>query len=291
MRAVIIANPAAGRGRGYKRLRAFLRDRHIPDWKIELLPTKCRGDAGRLAASLLDDPPDLLAVCGGDGTMMEVATSLPQPPFPVALLPAGTGNVLAHEIGIPTDPVNALPIALRRRVSRVDLPILHCGGTYRFLLMAGIGFDAFVNSRVKPGLKNRIGILAYYIGVLTDLLRYDFPEFRVRCEGREYSSSTCIVANARGYGGGLVLTPDASMTDGRLDLLILRRSTRFAFAEVALLAKLGISARGRIAERIKSASVEIHGPKSIPVQVDGETVGWLPAKISLSGEMFPLVIP
>jgi diacylglycerol kinase (ATP) len=291
MKAVIIANPVAGKGRHYQRLQKHLHSGEFPGWKIEFLSTRGPGDAGRMASGLTADPPDLLAVCGGDGTMKEVVTLLPDPPFPVALLPAGTANVLAREIGLPLDPVRALNIALQRRVMKVDLPRLQGTGAHRFLLMAGIGFDAYIAARVRPGVKKKIGILAYYLAVLQGLLNYRFTGFRVSVGKSEYSAVTCVVANARSYGGGLVLTPAANMTDGKLDLFIMKPASRPAYAALALSAKFGgTAARFSFVERLQTEFVSIDGPPGIRVQVDGETVENLPVEISLSGDKFPLVV-
>ncbi len=292
MKAAIIANPAAGSGRHYGRLHKHLALGRFPGWDIELLPTRGPGDAGRLASGLLADPPDLLAVCGGDGTMKEVATQLPDPPFPVALLPAGTANVLAREIGLPLDPVHALEIALQRRVLRIDLPRLRGTATHRFLLMAGIGFDAHVAARVRPAVKHRIGILAYYLAVLQGLQNYRFTGFHVNAGGRDYHAVTCVVANASKYGGGLVLTPSADMADGKLDLFIMKKASRLAYAGLALSAKLGReTARFSFVERLQAETVSIDGPPGIQVQADGEVVESLPIEISLCGDRFPLVVP
>ena len=108
MRITIIANPVAGRGRAYRAVRRLIRHWPYPDWKYEFLTTRCPEHAGVLAQEQLLDPPDLLAICGGDGTLHEVVSRVPEPPFPVALLPSGTANVLARDLGIPFNPVHAL---------------------------------------------------------------------------------------------------------------------------------------------------------------------------------------
>jgi diacylglycerol kinase (ATP) len=93
---VIIANPVAGGGRPYRVLARHLKVRAHAGCDIRMVATRCTGHAGELAHELLEDPPDLLAVCGGDGTLNEVVSRVPDPPFPVALIPAGTANVLAR---------------------------------------------------------------------------------------------------------------------------------------------------------------------------------------------------
>jgi diacylglycerol kinase family enzyme len=178
LRLAIIANPISGGGRAFKRISRLIQEWPHSDWEVAFHPTRCTEHAGVLARELLDQPPDLLAVCGGDGTLNEVVSSVPEPPFPVALLPAGTANVLARELGLPLDPIQALHVALQRDVRRVDLGILRGRKLHRFLLMAGIGFDAHVVSRVRPK-KRRLGLAAYYGATLRALMSYSFPEFRL----------------------------------------------------------------------------------------------------------------
>ena len=114
------------------------------------------------------------AICGGDGTLNEVASRVPYPPFPVALLPAGTANVVARELGLPLDPIRALQVALNRVVRPVDLGELNAG-VRRFLFVAGIGFDAYVVANVRPALKKKLGMAAYAAAIVSGLRRYSFP--------------------------------------------------------------------------------------------------------------------
>ncbi len=206
MNLSIIANPIAGRGRAYKSLQRYVRQWPHPDWQFELLTTRGPNHAGILARELLAHPPDLLAVCGGDGTMNEIATAVPEPPFPVALLPAGTANVLARELGLPLNPVRALKIALKGNARSIDLGMLGPGLRRRFLFVAGIGFDAYVVSQVRPALKSKLGIVAYAIAILECLQKYSFPSSRL--EGhRTFMATSCLACNSKRYGGGLLFCP------------------------------------------------------------------------------------
>jgi YegS/Rv2252/BmrU family lipid kinase len=291
VRAAIIVNPAAGRGRTARLLRQHLQTAPPRGWSIEVLETRARGHAGELARALAHDPPDRVAVCGGDGTLNEVVTALPAPGFPVGLIPAGTANVLRCELGLPADPAAALRIALEGRVKRVDLGVLRSSAERRFLLMAGVGFDAFVAERVSLALKARVGVFAYYTAAARCLAGYRFPRFRVATEQGEFEASSCILANARSYGGGLVLTPGADMTDGLLDLLVVEGSPRLAYARVLLSARLGRPVELAVVKRLRvGGEVRLEGPPDVAIQVDGEPCGGLPAVVSVEREVFPLVV-
>ena len=289
MRLAIIANPISGGGRAFRRLDRLLQVWPHSDWEVELHTTHCMGHAGALAQELKERPPDLLAVCGGDGTLSDVVSNVPEPSFPVALLPGGTANVLAHEFAIPLDPVRAMEIALRRTVRRVDLGILRGRELRHFLLMAGVGLDAYVVSKIRPR-KRKMGMAAYYLATLRALVSYSFPEFHVILQGEVFNASSCIIANAASYGGKLVLTPDADMCDGMLDILIVQGKPRISHFRVLLGAWLG-KPRDASCARRRVPALRIEGKRGIWVQADGELIGTLPVDVSLSHTSYPLVVP
>jgi len=291
VRISIIANPRSGRGRAFRRVQEYVRNWPHRDWEVELLTTSAPGHAAELACALVSRPPDLLAVCGGDGTVNEVANGMPDPPFPVAVLPAGTANVLARAMGVPLDPVEAIKVALGGSVLRVDSCFLQGMPARYFLLMAGAGFDAYVVSRTSSALKDRVGIAAFYQSTVQCLATYDFPEFAIEAEGLSVRATTCVVANSRGYGGGLVLTPSADMTDGLLDIVAVQGRSRVNLALFALTALLGRPRRYPWVRYARARSVNIDGPSGVMVQVDGEQIGNLPAAIRIVPRSFPLVVP
>jgi diacylglycerol kinase (ATP) len=291
MRISIIANPISGRGRSYRAIQRCVARWPFSDWDVEILTTRAQNHAGLLAQKLLDRPPDLLAVCGGDGTINEIASHIPNPPFPVAILPAGTANVLARELGLPLDPVRALPIALKRTVRQIDLGLLNSRTERRFLFVAGIGFDAFAVSWVPSGLKKKLGMAAYAVAIVECLRSYSFPEFQVSVGDRTFKATSCLVCNAKSYGGGLLFCPAAIMDDGLLDLLILEGVNRLALAGFLIRAWLGKPATHPWVHRLQARSLRIEGPSEARTQVDGELAGCLPVEIRLADTRFPLVIP
>ena len=291
MKLVIIANPVSGRGRPYRKLQRLISRWPYGDWQVEVVATQGPEHAAALARDLRTARPDMLAVCGGDGTLSEVASGLPDPPFPVLVLPGGTANVMARELGLPLDPVAALAAGLRGSVRRVDLGILTGGRSSRFLLFVGAGFDAFVAERVRPAVKARLGIAAYYLETLRALAAYRFPEFEVAAGDETLRVSSCLVAGASRYGGGLVLTPEADMSDGLLDLLAIRTRRKRDYLRLLFCARLGRAPSFPWIERRRIRSAEVRGGPDVRVQADGEIAGTLPVSIALSPAAFPLVVP
>jgi diacylglycerol kinase (ATP) len=286
---VIIANPIAGRGRAYKAIRKCIQHWNNPGWTVELLPTQRCGHAAQLAEDLLKAPPDLVAVCGGDGTLNEIASRIPNPPFPIAVLPAGTANVVARELKLPLDPVKALQIALKKRVKNIDIGEIN-GGARRFIFVAGIGFDAFAVARVNLRLKAKIGMPAYAAAILDCLANYSFPEFDVTVDNKVYKATSCLACNFRSYGGGLLFCPDADMSDGLLDVLVIEGNRRLALAWFLISAGFQKPMTGRWIHRLKASSIKIEGDSNALVQSDGELIGSLPLEITLKNRAFPLIV-
>ena len=291
MKLTIIANPVAGRGRPFRKIKRYIRHWPYHDWQVKLIPTRGPGHASVIAADMLSEPPDVLAVCGGDGTMKEVVTGLPEPPFPTALLPAGTSNVLARELDIPLDPVLALDIALKGNVRRVDLGSLRGRVDHHFLLMAGIGFDAHVAANVQPAWKKRLGIGSYYLAVLRGLMTYPFDEFRVVTEGAVWPANSCVIANAKGYGGQLRLTPQADISDGLLDVLVVGHASKLDYARLVLSSRFGKQLDFPFVRRLRSALISVEGPRGLWVQADGEPIGTLPIEVTVVPGKYPIIVP
>jgi diacylglycerol kinase (ATP) len=290
-RIAIIANPVSGGGRPFRKLARYLATSPRPDCEIRLLTTRCAGHAGELAWEMLEDPPDLLAVCGGDGTVNEVASRVPDPPFPVAVLPAGTANVLASQLRIPLEPVRALEAAQHGQVQRIDLGSARGRTAHRFLLMAGAGFDAYVAWRVRPRLKKLTGKFAFFVAAVQTLSDYSFPEFEVQAGEEVLKATSCVVANSSGYGGGLLLTPGADMTDGLLDVLVLQGRDRGMYARFLFSAWRRAPRDLPGVVRRRASDVSIRGARGPWVHADGELIGTLPLEFSVTPRSFPVICP
>jgi YegS/Rv2252/BmrU family lipid kinase len=209
----------------------------------------------------------------------------------VAVLPAGTANVVARELGMPMDPVRALQIALKRKVRQVDLGELGGGSAHRFVFVAGIGFDAYVVSKVQPKLKKLLGKAAFVIAAIHCLRSYTFPEFRITAGNRTFSGTSCLVCNAKSYGGGMLFCPNADMTDGVLDVLILQGKRRVELTRFLLQAWCGKAVKRDWIHRIQTKALRIDGSSEVMVQADGELAGQLPLDIGIADLAFPLVVP
>ncbi len=301
--AVLLYNPAAGRRPlSQKRLRLLLQG--LRQHGIEAEPVCTRLSSRAVSESEADSteplhpsPPDFrldlagkdrLIVYGGDGTLHEAFRLAAPWNIPVALLPAGTANVLARELGIPLRLEEALPIAASGTVRSIYLG--EGGGRY-FHLMSGIGLDAEVIARVPPGLKKTLGIGAYWLTGLAAFGSCPLRPFQVTLDGTEWEASFAVIANARRYGGHLLMAPHANVYEECLDVCLFtsKRKTRFLHYLWGVLRRRHLDYPDVVYR--KTQRVEVTGDPSVPVQMDGELVGNLPMSFSVFSRGVQIVVP
>jgi diacylglycerol kinase family enzyme len=157
--------------------------------------------------------------------------------------------------------------------------------------MAGVGFDAHTVANVPPVLKSKVGIGAYAWTVLRSFQTYSFSAFQVMADEKSFSATSCIIANARKYGGEFVFCPEADPADGMLDLVILQGTSRLKYMMFLASAGYGRPHDFKRFERCRARKIKIEGPEEIWVQVDGECAGHLPVEIELLPASVPLVVP
>lgn len=229
---LVIHNPTAGRRRAEKvaALAAMLQEAGV---RVRIEATGAAGDAERFArrAATGEGRPDLVVAAGGDGTVNEVANGLLGSDLPLAILPLGTVNVLARELGLGPSVQEAARAILAGRVAPV-WPGLANGRA--FLLMAGIGFDAAVVAAVSPALKRRIGRLAYLAAAIRLWWRWQ-PGYRIlEVEGTSHRAASAIVARCRLYAGSYVSAADARLDEPQLHLVLFEKDGRLAALGYAL---------------------------------------------------------
>ncbi|MEK7852118.1 MAG: diacylglycerol kinase family protein, partial [Deltaproteobacteria bacterium] len=177
----LIANPTAGRGSNkvIERVCAYLTERGNT---VDIFLTCKRGDALNAAREVRDGRVDLIIAAGGDGTINEVANGLAGSSIPLGIIPLGTVNVFALETGIPMDPLKACDVLLNGTPTRISLGKVN---DHHFLLMAGIGFDAYVVYGLDLRLKRLSGRLSYIISGIGRIFTYSGQPLEIELDNGE----------------------------------------------------------------------------------------------------------
>jgi diacylglycerol kinase family enzyme len=222
------------------------------------------------AEQAVRDGAELIFVCGGDGTVMAVVTALAGSDVALAVIPAGTGNLLAANLGLGDDLATGVVVALEGGRKRIDVGVV---GDRCFAVMAGMGFDARMLEGTSEEAKRRIGWLAYVGGGLKHLR--DRPmRARIVVDGgppKPRRARTVIVGNVGRLQGGLRLLSKADPADGKLDVAILSPNNLGHWVRLAWAV---MSRRGRIPlmETFVAERVEIYTRRTEPRQLDGDLI-------------------
>jgi diacylglycerol kinase (ATP) len=303
--ALLIYNPTSGGRRHRRFLEIEQAVRILKDAGIttEIAATTAAGSAQGIARQAVEQRRGMVIACGGDGTINEIINGLAGSAVPMALLPAGTANILAKELRIPWDIPHAarlIPSGVIRRVAlglatsmngshSADLP---SGGRY-FLSVGGAGPDGAIVHAVNGELKKRAGVLAYWAEGLRQLVRYDFPEMRVRSDGQEHLASILVVGRTVNYGGPFKITTGANLFEDSFEFLT--NSTRSRLRYLVCLPALWLgklrSLEGIAAWKHTEVICESANGAVVYAQVDGEPIGPLPLAFRIVPDALSLVTP
>ncbi len=220
---------------------------------------------------------------GGDGTVNEVAEGMVHTGVPLAILPAGTANVLAVETRLGVKPERVAARLGQLRARRIPVGHLTCDGgrtSRHFLLMAGVGLDAQIVYRVNAALKARTGKFAYWVASWT-LLGRRLAEFDVRVDGKPYRCSFALVSKVKNYGGDFSIAQSVDMTQDRFEVVLFEGRSTFRYARYFLGLVLNRIEKMKGIRVIRAREVTFACPtdERVYVQVDGEFAGRLPAEI------------
>jgi len=299
VRIGLIFNPTA-QGDKARRLRKKLEE--IRD-ECVLLPTEGPGHAEDLAKQAVEDGVEMLVAAGGDGTVHEVANGMVRHPdgqsrIKLGVLPLGTVNVLARELKVPLEFESAWRVIRRGHSQRIDLPWMEFqidGKIAKrcFPALAGAGMDARACEQVKWETKKRSGQIAYLLAGL-QTLKEDLPTFTVKTPEKTIELADLIMfGNGHMYGGPFDIFPHANLQDGKVDAIVVERVTGWRFPEYTQAVLTGNLPRVEGIHYLQSDQMELipHGGMRVPVQLDGDAMGQLPAKVSVQPLGLQIVLP
>ena len=290
--AVIIANPTSGgfphHNQAYEETMAFLQEH---GWQVELWPTDGPGDAQKLARRAVEQRISVVIAAGGDGTINEVIQGLAGSETALGVLPTGTVNVWAREMGIPLDSAKAREILVHGQTRRIDLGLVN---ERYFLLMVGIGFDGEVAQAVERKPLKRLGVLGYVLAALWFGPGYAGFPLTLRVDDADPVRTRAlqiVIGNTQLYGGAFKFTWLARCDDGLLDLCVVHKRGMLGRWVVVRDFALNLERR-RLWVRyntFKKVTIETKDP--VAIQVDGDPAGHTPATFEVVPGALKVIVP
>ncbi len=284
---LVIYNPAAG-WRGQRRFRATLRYLARLGCVVTVRETAGPGEAQALAKKAIDESYDAVVAAGGDGTLNETVNALAGSSMALGILPLGTLDALATEVGLPTDPKSLARVIAEGKARPIYLGFAN---GRRFSVAAGVGFDAHVAGATRHGLKQGLGRLAYMLRGMVQLVHYRPAAYSVTVDGRTFIAAAVVLANARSYFGRLAYAPDARLDDPRLQVCLMSKPGRWNVVRYGLAVMLRRLHRLPDVAIMPATSVTITDPAGEPVHVDGDVVVRLPAKFGVAPHRVNILTP
>lgn len=294
-KAILLYNPVAGRIRKRPAMVVEALDAlQRMAGQMSMVATEGPGTAGRQAAEAVAGGAGLILVAGGDGTVNEALQGLAGTHAALGIIPAGTANVTAMEIGLGNRNRTALPGLLRSEAVRIAIGSLKTGDAREryFLAMAGVGLDASIVRRVSPGFKSRFGKLSYwYAGFAT--LGQRLPEFTANVNGQPWRLSFALLSRVKNYGGDLEIARHADIRMPKLALAAFEGRSSFRYLKYfggVVLNRLN-GMRGVRLELMDQMTVEEEPDGGPDLHVDGEYAGRGAALVRIIPDSLTLLIP
>lgn len=267
---VFIINPISGTGK--KGAIPALIDRYIDKelYNVELRYTEYAGHAAEIATLCKLEGVDIVVAVGGDGTVNEVARALCESPTALGIIPCGSGNGLARHLLLPLNVKGALEVINQGVIHDLDYGIIN---EHPFFCTCGMGFDAFISKKFAEAGKR--GPLTYIENVLVEGLKYDPETYQITLDDNEtetYKAFLVSVANASQYGNDAYIAPQASMSDGLLDVVIMEPFSLIEAPQVGIdLMNKTLDKSSKI-KSFKAKDIKIHRTRPGIIHYDGDPV-------------------
>lgn len=268
MRLRLIINPISGTHSKAGLARHIAQALSLDGISTDVAYTTCRGDATRLARESVDMGYDGVLACGGDGTVNETARALCGTDVALGIIPAGSGNGLARHLDIPIDIDYSLRVIKERNIINCDFAQVNGSP---FFCTFGLGFDAAVSHQFAKE-KTR-GLLTYIKSAINIYSKYHSEKYTISIDGQEpFTREAFLVAccNASQYGNNAFIAPEASVTDGKLDVIIVKDASRIRTLLVGLDMMTGMMPHNAQTEIYQAAKVKIVREHPGPCHLDGE---------------------
>ena len=281
---VVILNPAA---RGEKAKALWEKVRGLSRNSF-VRTTSEAGEAREFAKQAVHQGAKIVVAAGGDGTVNEVVNGLAGSDVALGLLPIGTMNVFAAELGLPSNNLRKCWETIERGHTRiVDLPMAN---RHAFVQLAGVGFDAQIVQETSRDFRKQFGPLSYLVAA-TQIASRKPPNLIVESGGKQQTGSFVLIGNGRYYGGPFVIFKDAKVDDGKLDVMIFKNLGYLDIVRYLSGIVFGTHADMHDVEYFQTRKVVVRSAGDVPVEVDGEVIGCLPVTFRISPHKLRVIAP
>ncbi|MEQ9449403.1 MAG: diacylglycerol kinase family lipid kinase [Rhodospirillaceae bacterium] len=286
-RVLAVFNPAAGRSRR-RYFEAVVEELRALGASVSVVETEAPGHAQRIAAGASGQEFDVIAAAGGDGTINEIVNGLKGNSVALGIIPLGTANVVADEIAL-----RRSPALVARALAHGPIKNIHVGlaNNRRFVMMAGMGFDANVVNGVSLNLKKKIGPLAYIWQAVRQAFAERFTPCEVTIDGKSYQTVSLVACNGRRYGGPFIAVPQSSLNDAGFYVVLMKGRSWFSIARYGFGLLIGRISMWPDVEIVKGSEVVIQSKAGDPVQADGDIITALPVRIHVDPDPVGLIYP
>jgi diacylglycerol kinase (ATP) len=289
---VVVANPSAGRGKAGRLIGSVGRRLHEAGIDHEVRISSSAEDLERRAREAAEEGTKVVAALGGDGSVGLAANGLLGTGAALAILPSGTADDFASSIGI-----RKLDAAVRAiadaNIVPIDVVRVTAGATTRhYVALAGCGFDSEVNEAANA-MRIKLGGTGTYVAALVKTLsRFTPAAFRIELDDEvvEGPHMLVVVGNSISYGGGMKVTPDASIVDGVLDVCLLRAMSKTAFVRAFPRVFRGTHVSHPAVRMARARRVKVEADRRVMVYADGERVGPAPAVFEVLPGALPMIV-
>ena len=282
-RIQVIVNPISGRPGGRTVLEGLCGRMQSAGHDVHVYHTQAPGDARNAAERSVSEGADLIVISGGDGTISQVVDGIEQADIPILVVPSGTANILGKYLGTRLDEEWLWQVFEAGR--DVEFDVLQQNGT-RFLMVAGAGFDAEAVRRLTQRRRGHISYLSYVSPIWETFWHYRHPNLTVEADGDLVyeGPGLALVGNLPRYATSLHVFDRALPNDGLLDLCVFRcqRKSSLLYHALNVLLKRHEGTSGVTYQQARHIHIRSDG--RVPVQLDGDVAGWLPAEFKLAPE-------
>lgn len=262
-----IVNPFSGTGK--KRGLSFFLNKFLDKDKFdfEICQTKAPGHAKELSREAVNADFDIIVAVGGDGSVNEVSNPLIGTEKILGIIPAGSGNGFASHLGISRQKISAIQYLNTAKAEKIDTCQLN---GQHFLNVAGVGFSAMVAYKIRRS-KFR-GFFGYLITALVELIRYRIREYTITINGKEFKRDCFAIeiANGSTFGYNMKIASNASLTDGLMEVVIIRKAPKWRYLFSLWRFFTGTIHKSALVETYSAKNVEIKPEHDCTVHVDGE---------------------